>query len=479
MKTKFLLISIVTLLTINLFSQWQTDVRLTNNSAGSHTSNNNTWCIATNGNIVHIVWSDVRENNYEIYYKRSTDAGLTWDADIRLTNNSGDSWYPAIAISGSNVYVGWYDNRDGNDEIYFKRSTDVGVSWTTDTRLTNNTAYSYYPSVAVYGSYVYVVWQDLRDGNWEIYFKLSSDGGITWGAETSLTNNFADSLFPSIAVSGSFVYVVWHDERDGNMEIYFKRSTDGGLDWETETRISNYPVQSGVPSIAVSGSFVHVVWLDERDFNWEVYYKYSTDCGINWSTDTRLTNNPDASYNPSITVSNGFVHVAWQDYRDGNLEIYYKSSTDAGINWGTDTRLTNNTSTSNLPSIAVSGSLVNVLWSDDRNGNFEIYYKRNPTGNIGLQITSTEIPHKFSLSQNYPNPFNPTTNFEFSIPQAEFVNLTIYDAMGRVVETLHNGELKSGIYKADWNASNFPSGVYFYRLSAGSFNDTKKMILIR
>jgi hypothetical protein len=98
---------------------------------------------------------------------------------------------------------------------------------------------------------------------------------------------------------------------------------------------------------------------------------------------------------------------------------------------------------------------------------------------IGIQPISSEIPVQFSLSQNYPNPFNPTTNFEFSIPNAEFVNLTIYDAMGRVVEILHNGELKPGIYEADWNASNFTSGVYFYKLSAGSFTETKKMVLVK
>ncbi len=63
--------------------------------------------------------------------------------------------------------------------------------------------------------------------------------------------------------------------------------------------------------------------------------------------------------------------------------------------------------------------------------------------------------------------------------QGVLVNLTIYDAMGRVVEILYNGVLKSGIYKADWNASNFTSGIYFYKLTAGSFTETKKMVLVK
>ncbi len=98
---------------------------------------------------------------------------------------------------------------------------------------------------------------------------------------------------------------------------------------------------------------------------------------------------------------------------------------------------------------------------------------------IGIQPISTEIPASFSLSQNYPNPFNPTTNFEFRIADFGLVNLTIYDAMGRTVETLQNGEMKPGVYKAEWNASGYPSGVYFYKLSTGSFSETKKMVLVK
>ncbi len=106
------------------------------------------------------------------------------------------------------------------------------------------------------------------------------------------------------------------------------------------------------------------------------------------------------------------------------------------------------------------------------------YIKVNIAGTVDVS-DNDYIPSSYSLSQNYPNPFNPTTNFKFSIPQAEFVNLTIYDAMGRVVETLHNGELTPGTYEANWNASNYPSGVYFYKLSSADFNQTKKMILLK
>jgi hypothetical protein len=98
---------------------------------------------------------------------------------------------------------------------------------------------------------------------------------------------------------------------------------------------------------------------------------------------------------------------------------------------------------------------------------------------IGIEPISTLVPDKFSLSQNYPNPFNPSTHFEFRIADFGLVNLTIYDALGREVETIVNENLKPGTYKVDWNATKYPSGVYFYRITAGEFTDTKKMILIK
>ena len=122
--------------------QWEPDVRLTNNPDSSRTSSNNAWCTASNGNIIHAVWYDNRDANNEIYYKRSTDGGLNWGTDTRLTNDVSFSELPSIAVFGSIVHVVWDDQRDGNKEIYYKHSTDGGITWTSDTRLTNDNAAS-------------------------------------------------------------------------------------------------------------------------------------------------------------------------------------------------------------------------------------------------------------------------------------------------------------------------------------------------
>lgn len=98
---------------------------------------------------------------------------------------------------------------------------------------------------------------------------------------------------------------------------------------------------------------------------------------------------------------------------------------------------------------------------------------------IGITPISNEVPNRFSLSQNYPNPFNPITDIKFDIAAATNVKLTVMNMLGQEVEVLVNQSLSAGTYKADWNASNYPSGVYFYKLEAGEFVDVKKMILVK
>ncbi len=281
------------------YSQWQPDVRLTNNPASSQTCYSNSWAVAANGNIVHVVWYDNRDGNYEIYYKRSTDSGLNWETDTRLTNSTGNSVGASLAISGMYVHVVWEDNRDGNREIYYKRSTNGGISWGADVRMTNDPYISYSPSsISVCGPFVHIVWPDTRNQpNYysEIYYKRSTDNGANWSTDIRLTNDSFESLYPSISASGCNVHIVWEDLRhginDGNWEIYYKRSTNGGLSWGGDTRLTNDIAISVLPSISAICPKVHVVWQDTRDGNDEIYYKHSTDGGTIWNSDMRLTNN--------------------------------------------------------------------------------------------------------------------------------------------------------------------------------------------
>jgi len=103
---------------------------------------------------------------------------------------------------------------------------------------------------------------------------------------------------------------------------------------------------------------------------------------------------------------------------------------------------------------------------------------------IGVNNISTEVLNSFKLYQNYPNPFNPVTMIRFDIPPSKGARgmntkLIIYDILGREIATLVNNNLKPGTYEADWNASNYPSGVYFYKLITDSYSETKKMVLMK
>ncbi len=122
-----------------------------------------------------------------------------------------------------------------------------------------------------------------------------------------------------------------------------------------------------------------------------------------------------------------------------------------------------------------SKELISGFFNNTING--AAVYKRDVP--IGIQQISNQVTSHFSLSQNYPNPFNPATNIEFSVSKSSFVKLVVYDLLGRVLESLVNRQMGQGVYQVDWNASKYPSGVYFYRITAGNFTDTKKMILIK
>jgi hypothetical protein len=100
---------------------------------------------------------------------------------------------------------------------------------------------------------------------------------------------------------------------------------------------------------------------------------------------------------------------------------------------------------------------------------------------IGINKIDNEVPKYYSLYQNYPNPFNPLTKIKFDVTAVGKgdVKLIVYDALGREAAVLINEQLKAGTYEAEWNASNYPSGVYFYKLTAGKFTQTKKMVLIK
>lgn len=107
-----------------------------------------------------------------------------------------------------------------------------------------------------------------------------------------------------------------------------------------------------------------------------------------------------------------------------------------------------------------------------------VHYNPNSTP-IGIQPIGSNVPKNYSLAQNYPNPFNPSTKIAFDIPRASFTRLTIFDILGREIASPVNEQLIPGHYEVNFEASSYPSGVYFYRLSTNEFVETKRMMIIK
>lgn len=260
----------------------------------------------------------------------------------------------------------------------------------TEQRLTFSNRLSENPRVAVYRDTVHVVYEDDRsNGIYEVYYRRSTDGGLTWSDEVRLSPlDNRDSRRPAIAVNGNTVHVVWDDARDYGSptllgEIFYRRSTDGGANWRAEQRLTTADNgQSICPDIGVSGNYVHVVWHDQRDYasptcKGEIYYKRSSDRGANWGNDTRLTNSAAASERPRIAVVGQWIHLTWWDTRDSVgdpcdqdtflAEVYYKRGSNNGDAWGADRRISDRLfgCDSANPDIAAAGNNVYIVWWED------------------------------------------------------------------------------------------------------------------
>jgi len=341
---------------------------------------------------VHAVWQSVMsKTNSEVFYRRSDDGGRTWASEVRLSNSEGRANSPRITAEGEQVHVVWKDKRfDDNGEIFYSRSLDRGKTWSDAKRMTDDEFRSSAIQVVVHGDTVLISWEDYSMNNKRSDVELlrSTDRGATWSARESLAPavNGCPVLVvdPAGVVHASLCSWDHAKETNGyNYEIYYRRSKDGGVTWEPRVRLTDDQVgDSRFPIVAEGNGVVHIVWWDDRDdttqkhngypgiepqtdHNFEVYYKRSTDGGDTWEPDVRLTKDEAVGADPALTALGDNVYVTWQDDRDGNFEIYFKISHDRGATWADDARLTTGSATSKLPSLDVDADgNIYLMWSE-------------------------------------------------------------------------------------------------------------------
>jgi hypothetical protein len=331
---------------------------------------------------LHVVWEEDISGNSEVYYKKSTDGGATWTGAKRLTWTAGDSLQPAIAVdSGGALHVVWMDYTPGNPKIYYRKSSTGGDSWSSSRTLTLTGGAAGSPAIAVDSfDNLHMSWNAATLEGTDIFYKKSTDGGASWTPSQRLTWTPGISRDPALAVGSSAnIHVVWEDNAPGNSDIYYRKSGDGGASWSTVRRLTWTAGSSisAVLAVAPSGA-LHVFWGDDTPGNDEIYAKRSTDGGDNWTANQRLTWISGDSIRPAAAVdSSGNLHLFWADAIFGSYDIYYKKSTNGGATWSTIQRLTLNLGYSSYPAVAVdSFGLLHLVWHDTTPGNGEIFYKK-------------------------------------------------------------------------------------------------------
>jgi len=337
--------------------------------------------IAVGSDIVYAAWIDHRDSptSTNLLSAYSTDDGQTWSRPCVRVNDEKSSVYayyaPAMAAAGPlTVHLAWTGDIYGYTGVYYDRSTDGARSWGTDLLLssppTERPANS--PDIAVYNvRNVYVVWSEMA----ALYLARSPDEGVTWITSTRPIITATYGVYdPALAVGvDGVLHLAWEESGANQQAVCYARSKDGGLNW-VDRRCFGWlgaASQQADPDIAVDRSTnrVHLVWDDSTSGHHMVYHTASNDGGVTWNAPTQASTLAPA-VEPAVTAQGGVVYVVWdqQTATGGDHDIYYNSSTDGGLSWGTPGRVNDDRSSrpQHHPAIA-SGSGVYAIWDDGRN----------------------------------------------------------------------------------------------------------------
>jgi hypothetical protein len=399
------------------------------------TNNGTTWSELNKGLTTGNVISMVLMNNNIL---AATSNGMY------KSTNQGTNWsiLNAAGVMGSSVSV---LSRKDNTSIVYAGTRDSGVyvstNFGTNWKHTNLKTENVY-SISTAGANVYV--GTAFNG---VY--VSSDVGNSW-TQTSLTSLRISAL----ASKGKYVYAGWrntHGKPHGGIYV----SSDKGLNW-TACNIQDAPVSSiGIfdnDNVIISSDSVYI----------------SKNYGLNWSA----VNSGSIIGTPANLVVMGY----------GDVYVANSNGVAGSYNYGKTWELVSYGLLSTNCRV-ITGNENLLLVSPPFFGVWKLPLVKNKTlmnyANINFKSPSLE----YSLLQNYPNPFNPVTKINFSIPDnySGNVSLKVYDVSGKEVSSYvyHSSKSNNGVFEVTWDGSANPSGVYFYKLIAGSYTNIKKMILIK
>ena len=368
--------------------QWAPEVRLTENDSASEVPHFVGRNLAVDGQYVHVVWLEDEGpgRDPQTWYIRSTDQGLSWGQPTSVCSDTFHNVEASVVASDGYVHAFWFDMRPAATGVYYSRSTDNGVTWSANRRLTTLETASLEPNSAVEGDYVHLVWTDWRGPTNRVYYKRSPDRGFSWTQDIAISAVDSGAARPTVAVADSIVQVAYAGQYGDGPEVHYVRSLDNGLTWEPPVLLTNSTAPNGqmTPHIAVSGPTVHVAYTDRSSGSDEAFYLRSPDYGLSWGPACSLFSTPGDDVGRTVVAASGRnVHTATHLRIDSRNWVHYRRSTDDGLTWEPMERVSDS-GFSRYASIATGGTGVHLVWVDGRDGNYEIYYRRDPTGNPGV-----------------------------------------------------------------------------------------------
>lgn len=382
--------------------------------------------LAVNGSTIFAVGA----NGYGSH--RSSNNGVTWASIGSLA----DYHVHSFATNGSCVVAGTDGPVLVSGASPILRSTDSGASWT----IIGNAIVGH--CLALNDAYVFVGSQYGPVGG----FRCPIDSS-TW-TELSVGPGIR-----ALATNGSNIFA-------GTMLQGVFHSSDNGTHWTAAT--SGLDTYTVVAALAVNGSNVFAATSTNPEGGniQGVGIFRSRDAGVSWT-----------SVNTGLTVLN-ITALAIHD------SVLYAGTDSGGVFLSTNNGTSWSPFNADLPNPYVSSLALNdtYIYAGILGGLW-----RRPLSEelVSVPPSGKNVPLQFGLEQNFPNPFNPTTVIRYELALTSYVVLKIYDVLGKEVETLINEWLSAGSHSGTFNAKELPSGIYFYRLQAGDFVETKKMILLK
>jgi len=256
-----------------------------------------------------------------------------------------------IVYSSGSLYVIWNDDRVGNYDVYFDKGTigqDGTVSWGTDVRVDDDTGASSQVAVSIEkgtnSGEVFAAWTDYRNGDPDIFFSKSTDGGMTWSGSVKVSDDTGTAIQtkPAITVDESDnIFIIWADYRNGDMDIYLSFSRDGGSSWSASVKVNDDTGQAdqNLGAITASNGYVHIFYRDKRNNVDQISYTRGVLSGTTFVSENSkqiVTLPPTGTTIGGISVDScgSKILVAWNDDRGGTQNIYYILSKDNGDTWG-------------------------------------------------------------------------------------------------------------------------------------------------